>query len=174
MRGGVVAGGVALIIVGIIFFSISNTTIGGATGPGGGVGGYRTENQIFLMIGVGLGIVGFITLIAGLAASKKEKPVLPQKVMFHPPFRPAVAPEVLVICPECSSHVSAKSKFCPECGEKLGPKQKAKQREVEEGETEMLKPAKGTPKKVGFCMYCGTELPEGADFCPECGRKVKS
>jgi len=165
MRGGVVAGGVALIIIGAIFFYVSNTAVGTATGPGGGFVGYRTEHQIFMMIGVILGIVGFIVLVAGLAASKKEKPVPPQTLVVQPSAT-SKEPETLVICPECDARVSAKSKFCPECGEKLEPKRKAKPREVEEEETEEL-------KKVGFCMYCGTELPEGADFCPECGKEVK-
>ena len=25
------------------------------------------------------------------------------------------------------------------------------------------------PPAVGFCIYCGTDLPEGADRCPACG-----
>jgi hypothetical protein len=25
---------------------------------------------------------------------------------------------------------------------------------------------------MAFCSHCGTQLPEGADFCPACGRPV--
>jgi ribosomal protein L40E len=123
MRGGVVAAGVALIIVGTIFFYLSNTTVAGVSGQGGGVVGYKTETQIFLMIGVVLGIVGFVTLIAGLAASKKEKLVMPRTVVVHPSAAPK-EPETLVICPECDARVSAKSSFCPKCGANLKPKRK--------------------------------------------------
>jgi len=172
MRGGVVAGGVALIIIGAIFFYVSNTAVGTATGPGGGFVGYRTEHQIFMMIGVILGIVGFIVLVAGLAASKKENPVMPQTVVVQPSAAPK-EPETLLICPECGARVSAKSKFCPECGEKLGLKTKAGPRETKEEKTEAPKSTEGKPEKASFCMYCGIGLPEDLDFCPACGKKVK-
>jgi uncharacterized membrane protein HdeD (DUF308 family) len=27
-------------------------------------------------------------------------------------------------------------------------------------------------EKYGFCIKCGQELPEGSEFCPECGQRV--
>lgn len=105
----------------------------------------------------------------GLAASPPQKAAAPVTIVQQP--SPAPAPEALVICTECGARVSARSKFCPECGEKLGPKRKAESGEIEKEKTRA--PKKILEGKLGFCMYCGTELPEGADFCPECGRKVK-
>jgi hypothetical protein len=33
--------------------------------------------------------------------------------------------------------------------------------------------ASGPPTRIGFCVYCGTELPAGALNCPACGRAAK-
>ncbi len=56
----------------------------------------------------------------------------------------------LVICPKCSSHVPATSKFCPECGTSLTP------------------PAAATIN----CPKCGHAIPASSKFCPECGATI--
>ena len=180
MRGGVVAAGIILMIIGVVFVLSSNTQVGYTGGTSGGLGGYQTQNSVLLVLGLALGGIGFITFIAGLAASKHEKSIpsyVPPKYTHYPapipqPTSPVTAHEVLVICPKCAERVSSKSKFCPECGADLKPKPKVEPREIEEEKTEAPKP-KGKPKRTGFCIYCGTELPEGSDFCPECGKKAK-
>ena len=56
----------------------------------------------------------------------------------------------LVICPNCSAHVPATSKFCPECGTSLTP------------------PSAATIK----CPKCGHDIPAGSKFCPNCGQTL--
>jgi ribosomal protein L40E len=154
MRGGVVAGGVILMIVGLIMIFTLGGVRWGASSESIGGGGIT----FFPLVGAGMAIIGFLVFIAGLAASPTPKEQAP--VVISVPGAEKTS-EVLVVCPECGEHVSAKSKFCPECGAELRPKPRAKARETE------------VPKKAGFCMYCGAELPEDSKFCPECGKKVK-
>jgi len=181
MRGGVVASGVGLMVVGVIFFMLSNTNV--LAGTGGGTGGvvYSTGNQLFLVIGAVLGIVGFIVLIAGLAASKKEKPLSPPTWGVQPSATLKES-ETLVICPECKERVSSKSKFCPECATNLRPKKKSDEVKIETPKSKLPlvvveeKSETSTPSirkaKPKFCIRCGTELPTDADFCNECGKKT--
>jgi len=56
----------------------------------------------------------------------------------------------LVICPKCSAHVPATSKFCPECGTSLTP------------------PSAATIN----CPKCGHSIPASSKFCPECGATI--
>lgn len=32
----------------------------------------------------------------------------------------------------------------------------------------------GPPTRIGFCVYCGTEMSADATTCPSCGRAVRS
>lgn len=61
------------------------------------------------------------------------------------------------------------------CGFALGKKQKEKFIENVEPEGKTA-PAKNirTPKKKGFCMYCGVKLDEDSIFCQKCGKMVKN
>lgn len=174
MRTGVFAVGVLMMIIGgalVVFIPTGGQT------PFIEIGGVGLI--LHQVVGAGLAVLGFLVFIVGLAASPPEKKTAAPVITYGPshpsaPQPAPSAPKVLVVCPECGARISARSKFCPECGGKLGPKRKAKPRETEEEESEVPEPARGKPKEAGFCMYCGTEFPEGSDFCPECGRKVKS
>jgi membrane protease subunit (stomatin/prohibitin family) len=67
------------------------------------------------------------------------------------PTGPVQAPAAaLVICPKCSAHVPATSKFCPECGTALTP------------------PSTGAIN----CPKCGKSIPANSKFCPECGAQL--
>jgi len=97
MRSGVTAGGIFLMIIGIgIAFLWSGEPEGGTLTPP--------------IIGGGIGFIGFLTFIAGLAASSpKEKPT---------EIKEEKTKEV-AICPDCKSRIPVNSKFCPECGTDL-------------------------------------------------------
>jgi len=67
------------------------------------------------------------------------------------PTGPAPVPAAaLLICPGCSAHIPAASKFCPECGAKIAA-------------------PSATTKN---CPNCGHSVLATAKFCPECGQKL--
>jgi membrane protease subunit (stomatin/prohibitin family) len=68
------------------------------------------------------------------------------------PSGPAPVPAAaLLICPSCSAHIPATSKFCPECGAKIEA------------------PSAATKN----CPNCGHSLLATAKFCPDCGQKLQ-
>jgi ribosomal protein L40E len=168
MRGGIVAAGILMMIIGIGGWIFIFPAIGQLTGVGGLVGVITG-----LILGPVIAFLGFLVFIVGLAVSPPQKP---QPIIIHTPASSVSAHETLVICPECGARVSSKSKFCPECGEDLMPKQKEKFIKLKATESEEeLRPAKRSKinKKAGFCIYCGAELHEGSKFCHKCGKEVK-
>lgn len=78
-------------------------------------------------------------------------------------------------CAKCGAELPENAKFCLECGEKV----------VKEDANMVVCPGcgKSVPKgkfclECGYrfsknvCPMCGTELRDGAKFCPECGEKI--
>ena len=61
----------------------------------------------------------------------------------------AMDAEETIVCENCHSKISAKSKRCPECG--ADPTAK--------------------PNKLS-CASCGTQISENTKFCPNCGAKI--
>jgi len=68
------------------------------------------------------------------------------------PTGPAPVPAAaLLMCPSCSAHIPATSKFCPECG------------------TTIAAPSATTKN----CPKCGHSVLATAKFCSECGQKLQ-
>jgi membrane protease subunit (stomatin/prohibitin family) len=74
--------------------------------------------------------------------------LIPQ--IMTPQGQTQVPTAALVICPKCSAHVPATSKFCPECGTSLTP------------------PSAATIN----CPKCGHSIPASSKFCPDCGSQI--
>jgi RNA polymerase subunit RPABC4/transcription elongation factor Spt4 len=55
-------------------------------------------------------------------------------------------------CPSCGVAVVPDATFCQTCGVRLGEEAK--------------------PAPVRFCAHCGSQMREGARFCPKCGQTV--
>lgn len=109
-----VAGGVILMVVGILI----GATLGGVSWEVS-EGGFSTGGlTLFQLVGAGMGFIGFLVFIAGLAASPTPKQQGPVVVSLPAAER---EPLVLLVCPSCGEQVPAKSKFCPNCGKKLSP-----------------------------------------------------
>lgn len=124
MRTGVVIGGIALILIGIALAVSAAQTEGGSWAV------------LFLLLGIGMIILGPILMIAGLAAyrgeGKDKQPIVlqvqnPQNAPISAaPF--SVQPQgelttVLAICPMCKNRIPAGLKFCSECGADLRPRE---------------------------------------------------
>jgi len=89
---------------------------------GGAIGLFSPQ-----LVGVGLLFLGFILLIAGLAASPTERQVRPVVIPKPTPSEtpqqpPKVVTTILAICPQCKNRIPADTKFCPQCGADLRPK----------------------------------------------------
>jgi len=178
MRGGVLAGGVVMMIIGIIlmsFFSVGYSS-------GGGVAGFFSPQ----LIGIGLFLLGFIIMIAGLAASS-EKKNQGQPIIIQAPT-PYLSPRsmyderawerlvegsrntpsvILAICPNCKKRIPSENKFCPECGYDIQAVPSTNQAPPPP-QIEQTPQSSDTPR---FCEKCGA-LREDGIFCKKCGAKV--
>jgi hypothetical protein len=124
MRGDIVALGIILMVIGAImiaFFGFSITNLSSGT------------SGVFFpqIVGAALALIGFLTFIAGLAASPpteqkttviRQTPVQTLKSKLPIPQRQRVQTKVVAICPKCKNRIPLNSKFCPECGADLRPK----------------------------------------------------
>ena len=87
---------------------------------------------------------------------------------------PVAEKPATITCAKCGTSLPATAKFCFGCGEKV----------VNLADNEIICPVCGEKTQKGkFCMECGaplvrtcakcgTEIPTGAKFCPECGEKA--
>jgi hypothetical protein len=177
MRGGVVAGGVALMIIGLIFFSFVGVMwSSNASSSGGDVGVFFPQ-----LIGGGLLFFGFILLIAGLAASSEGSRVQPIVMQSPAPLwseaelRSIINPQVpqnapsavLAICPNCKMRIPSESKFCPECGYVLHAVPSMNQVPAPPKVDQPSQPS-DIPR---FCESCGAPREDGI-FCKQCGSKL--
>lgn len=126
-------------------FTNMGVGLGTMAGVGGAVGGMVGG----MMNGAINSAVPASGVAAGVAASTttcaKCGAPLPEGAKFCLECGEAVviAPAGTVVCPECGKTV-LKGKFCPECGHKF----------------------------ISVCPKCGSNLPDGAKFCLECGEKL--
>ncbi len=126
------------------------------TGGGGGSG------VVGEMMGLGLGVAAMNT-------------IAPQMGEMFKGMATQLNTTETVKCPKCNNDLPANAKFCFECGTKI----------EQIKENEIICPSCGnkTPKgkfciECGYqlinkCSQCGTEIPQGAKFCPECGNKME-
>lgn len=116
MRSGVTAAGAFMIIVGVAMMFI----LPGIMAEEAGTGGLLWGLSFSVVVGSVIGFLGFVILIAGLAASPpKEQPT---QVKARPDEKEKPKTEVLAICPECKTRIPSSTKFCPECGADLRKK----------------------------------------------------
>lgn len=139
MRGGVVAAGVVLMIFGaILFFEYPITSSSNGSNPFGD-----------LFIGPIIGFIGFILLIAGLAAS----PNVPPTVIQYPAPTPAYSSPT----PPPSQRYVATNPPPPDPTSAVVPRSA---------------PELSDEDKGGFCPYCGKAAQPGYKFCRSCGHAL--
>lgn len=127
------------------------------------VAGKVAENQAvgqFTNLGVGLGtMAGVGGAMAGMVGGSVSQAI--SNVGGAP-----------VKCPKCGTMVPAGAKFCLDCGEKI----------VGADDTIVCPSCGKTVPKAKFCLECGhqfvtkcpdcgTDVPAGAKFCPNCGKR---
>ena len=119
-------------------------------------------------LGIGLGMMGGIGgAVGGVMSQALSNAAQPQM-----PVASSNAAQG-VICPKCQTPLPANARFCFGCGSKV---------EAPDG-NEVICPKCGqrTPKGKfcaqcgqplsAACSNCGSELPDGAKFCLNCGQK---
>jgi ribosomal protein L40E len=119
LRSGVVVGGVLLMVIGLVLVSFLGLTwTSSGNGSSGNAGFFSPQ-----IIGLGLIGLGFLTFIAGLAASPANKEVrhIVRKTPQVSEKQPTAPATLLAICPQCKARISPEVKFCPECGADLRP-----------------------------------------------------
>lgn len=118
MRGGVLAGGIVLFVIGamLLFFGAAAN---GAASACGGRGGCQAVGSVAL----GFYLVGGLVVVGGIALGATGV-VLPDKVA-PPPVPAPVARQVPVsatrACPACSTTLGADARFCSQCGATIAP-----------------------------------------------------
>lgn len=172
MRSGIVITGALLVIFGLVFVSFIGSVWGSYEDQDGGVAGTFSPQ----LVGLGMVFLGFVLLIAGLAASQKEKQTPPTFIIQTP--TPVVAPGPIsqpeawpsaidhsTICPQCENVVPQGTRFCPACGAtrlKTNP-----MTQPLSSFTEKMK--QSSPNRPKHCRHCGATLIEGGKFCIGCG-----
>lgn len=76
-------------------------------------------------------------------------------------MQPPVAPEKLIVCPNCGAQNPVGNKFCGSCGGSLAPVPKVKCPNC----------GSEVPGNMKFCGNCGSPLKPAEEDCPKCGTK---
>lgn len=143
MRGGVVAAGVILMIIGaILFFDYPITNTGNS--------GANPFADVF--IGPILGFIGFILLIAGLAASPTQAPTVVYQTGAPPTYSSPSPQSWPSPVPQSASPLAAPN--------------------PQSSSASPVPPPAGSGDSGGFCPYCGKKTVSGYRFCRSCGRAL--
>ena len=146
MRGGVVAAGVILMILGaILFFVYPITPNNSGANPFGD-----------LFIGPVLGFIGFIVLIAGLAASPNTPPTVIYQTAPAPSY-PSPSGQAWNSIPQPSSQPAPQPVAPPPTTQTAA------------APTDTTSPPIAAESEGGFCPHCGKPTKSGYKFCRSCG-----
>jgi hypothetical protein len=149
MRGGVVAAGAILMIIGgILFFDypVVNSSNTGANPFGD------------FFIGPLIGFIGLIILVAGLAASPDPSPT----IVYQAP-------------PPASYPASTRGGWSPEPAASVPPasRQPPSSQTPPPAQPSPSAPASAAgPASGGYCPYCGSKISPGYRFCRSCGHSL--
>ena len=83
-----------------------------------------------------------------------------------------------MFCKKCGSQLPENAKFCKNCGAVM--QAAPQQAEVKQAEVKQAVPAQEAPKQeapqppVKMCAKCGSQLPENAKFCKNCGAVMQA
>ena len=126
-------------------------------------------------IGVILGFIGFIVLIAGLALPpKSESDVQQSSVSGHQPASFSASHHMgggskrERHCPGCGRYIQFDAKFCPYCGRNF----ESYSVDDKKGKEEITDSKGEGGKKKKFCSECGSKIEIAGKFCPHCGNKM--
>ena len=86
---------------------------------------------------------------------------------------PPASGSVVRVCPHCGNDIPADAEFCTMCGARLEPADATAL--VVESEPEPAVAIEPEPKSVpdSVCRHCRAPLADGAEFCTNCGARVK-
>lgn len=89
------------------------------------------------------------------------------------PAAPLTGGSAARVCPHCGNDIPADAEFCTMCGARLEAAGVAAP--VVEGESELTAAIEPEPEPVSdsVCRNCRAPLEDGAEFCTNCGSKVK-
>lgn len=183
MRGGVVAAGVVLMVLGafLLFFAPQVATSASNSGSGFSFGGINIVSTAFF--GIVIGFIGFLVFIAGLAASptpEASRVVYSQPPPTPPPsaypvWLPAANP-----APATSRSTSSQPPTPPPNTRPAelagGSVQEASPPSIQSGPSGVTRASgAGASDTVGssrFCPYCGATTRAEYKFCRSCGKEA--
>lgn len=149
-------------------FETAQSAIDGIAGGGGGVGGV-------------LGAVIASNMMSGLGAAAGGGMLRPE--YQQPSFEPRGAKGVQsagsepaskqikeVFCSNCNKKYSATMSFCPHCGDPYLPCPRCGSDNVAEAQRCVNCGTQLHAENQSICAGCNQSVPQGAAFCPACGR----
>lgn len=196
MRGGILAAGIILLILGIFLFFIGYSAMEEFSAveevdiygiPIGKSAKYLNEDYMqnyqtaksMEMFGLIFGIVGFILCIAGIAAPSKKFKLETSTSHTPPIIVQQTQPRDTNThssrrCPECGRSIPFDAKRCPYCEKDFEKNRTIKIDKKED--TEVIDERKTVEKKefLRYCPSCGKKLDEALDFCPYCRNKLET
>jgi len=188
MRGGVVAAGVVMMVVGALLFFYSPDTLG----SGSSLGTSLTNVASTAFFGLVLGFIGFLVFIAGLAASPEHRyEPSPSRYRLDSPGEVAPsgpgpwmsgesAPAGILMsrCLRCGFNNPYYEMDCRNCGQKLPdlPPPDVLPRTMPAGTSQTAQPMPPPTPQVEpvpptVASVDSTSTVEEGGYCPFCGRK---
>jgi len=117
----------------------------------------RINNELkngILYGGVILFVLGGVVIAAGLNKTKGNKNKLDNRYF----------------CTECGTRLSTNDKFCPNCGTQIDNDMVKSDFNINIHDN--TSQCTSNEDTLEFCYYCGFELKNKVEFCPNCGKKL--
>jgi len=159
MRAGIVAGAVAIMVVGVVMASTmgSYSTVTNSSG----------SVTLIPFVGIGLIIIGFILFIAGLAASNERPYMMVARAQGQEPSG--------YHCMRCGAGLILGYNKCPSCNKKVRWKKVLKLQQPVKTSAP-ISPESPLPtekqRPIRMCIKCGFQLDDDSKFCKHCGNQI--
>ena len=173
MRGGVVAAGVLMMMIGAFLFFFAPQVGGSASNSGSGFSFGAINIASTAFFGIVIGFIGFIVFIAGLAASPTPVVALPGRFAQASPTYSELPPSQ---AQPGSGDERGRRQWATETGSLITPAATMAQLPANPSPpvtaVSTVDTAPPIPGSSLFCPYCGASTKSEYKFCRSCGKQA--